>query len=706
MEWSNAHGLTLDPFSRFPLAQFNIELYYAALYSVGLGAYVEFITTMFLTITATGIVSLTSRVLKELGADSRLASILGFATATVFVACPVVLHYSNSGYVDIPAGAMLLGFASELYSIRLSRGKSLVPLGIIGGCFVGIKVALVPSLLLFAVIIVAMARRNERARSSALNGLAALALFAAPWFTRNLLASGDPVDPVLNLALRHTDPFWSVADIQGINNDLHMNIPVLLTPIWFYLHPVMGQAGVSLSFCFFYVPFIVAAVALFSPRFRSAFPTLTLLSSIVAFAMIQNLLASNRIARYTLHYYCLFLVVLSATIYVCFSRLPLRNASLLLVGKIVMVGLVFLMALPPLVPIIEYYNVRTEFNLLDLAVHDPEAELSRTPGYTEATDLATALADSKSGKPALTVNFEFLSYFFRLHHTQNVGDWIGPARFSELQTAIQTNQVGAYLDRFQIGAALVAAKNPSLGVVDENRLIIALKQAGFVNITQPESDILEFIRADILAAARKNGYRNKSASPNSIDFEENFEFGQIGLDPHRSFNAGDRSANLLRVLDGPRFANSITIINGDDIEFSHISMTKRSVLSFDVSKTLAVGTPAIAWVKIRSGPRTLLSFSQEMQPATGIYPAWQHVSLKTPFNARDATIAFGASSIPTGGIGDWISFVRPILTEAHFTSRTLNLRTKQVATLNTTTSPELGGQGDTLWQRLISFFHF
>ena len=53
-DWANAGYLKIDPFIRFPLAQFNVELLFAMCMVLHLTAYVQFVTWIFFAMSATG----------------------------------------------------------------------------------------------------------------------------------------------------------------------------------------------------------------------------------------------------------------------------------------------------------------------------------------------------------------------------------------------------------------------------------------------------------------------------------------------------------------------------------------------------------------------------------------------------------------------------------------------------------------------------
>ena len=169
------------------------------------------------------------------------------------------------------------------------------------------------------------------------------------------------------------------------------------------------------------------------------------------------------------------------------------------------VAIVLLLSVPSSGSSYIYTSVRDNFSALDRGVQSPTTYLSDVPGYSEAMELASLLSASELNLRVLTVHYEYLSYYFRLEHIVNVGDFFGPGRYSDLVFAVESDELKAYLRRIKIGAVMIAKDSPVISQSDLSSLLTELKKAGYKDITAPGNDIDEFVAGDVLASAQRRG---------------------------------------------------------------------------------------------------------------------------------------------------------------------------------------------------------
>ncbi len=504
--WAHAGFLELDPFVRFPLAQFNVELLYATFFTLNLGDYAQYVTWIFYALAATGLVIFVDSLLAERGASRLVANTAGLLTALTFLSAPIVTQYADVAYVDIPAGTMLLAFSAAVVRARANFARYGISVAIIAGSFVGMKASLILVAFLALYFIISIGRKQKVSVRTIAFTVVVLAVFSAPWFLRNILISGDPLDPLLNLSLRHSDPFWTIDDVDGQRSNLRHGLFLGAVPILAFLDSRPFIDAVSLSFCFLYIPIICGLVLAFNSRLRSEATSLVILVSIVTLAIFQEVLVTDYLVRYTLHFYALFLALLSLTTWMVFQQFGKeypQNARALSFGALIAIAC---FAIPGAGSAYTYDGMMSGFKKLDLGINNPDEYLAENiPGYIDANRLSDALIASGTHAKVLTLNYEYLQYYFRSRGVTQVGDWFGPGRVHDFIGALNSGRFEPYLTSFDIGAVMVPRKCSTLAVGQQQTLVIELRAAGFKDITTSGSPFLVFLRSDIFAVAIKDG---------------------------------------------------------------------------------------------------------------------------------------------------------------------------------------------------------
>lgn len=676
VNWAHHDRIYADPFLRAPYFAFNVELFYASAFVYHLGQYVLFWGWLPFVGSALGIqVSATWLISRYLLVDdrARAANAFGFAAAVAFLISPLVLRYAVTGYVDVMSGFLFLAAAvAMLRSLGDFRRYAFVA-AIVGGVFIGTKLQLVLFGPLFIIGLLLAARRSSTGVRVALAPALAFIACAAPWFARNLITTGDPISPVLNMFLGHTDPIFSRADYAGMQWNLHYGGGSIFDgAVDFILgRPFLDEAGTSLSAAF--IPLIPAAsilLILFRRRWHIA-PELSFLALFTAYAIFAIAAVSVHTERYILAYFALYIVTLTAFVTLLFSRLAsfprLRYGRRGAVAAS-MVALAVL-ALPEPIAGSAYESYTSAYNAIDGAEERPDSYLAAAGGSDyEARDIARLVASSHVPGNVLAPGFENAAYYFRAQDVVSIGDWFGPGRYSDLQLAVQKHEVAAYLQRFRVNAVIFGPRNIGWSDNERRDFVQAITAAGFLDVSFVGDVIREYLRPDVAEAA---DVRLLAAAPRTpsrylasmqIDFGNDFAAGAMSSSAKVPTPTGTGVFTYTWPWNGAT-ARTITVLAGFSLRFSGIRLRHAPVLSVDVGKPLTDGKADVAWIDISSGGRTRRLFERSCEPRTaGI--AWHHVEVALPDADGTATLTFGASSEQGGGIGDWVAFANARLLNA------------------------------------------
>jgi hypothetical protein len=667
VEWSRAGGLTVDRFLHFPLAEFNIELLYAMMFSFKLDDYVQFETWTLFCVCATGSVALTIMLLKRMGASRFEASLASIVVSFVYISCPLVVSLMDTAYIDLPAGALLLAFSAAALRAKDDFSRAGLALALIGGCFIGSKISFLPSIILILFLLITRARACRASRRSLIISISLLLVLASPWYLRNAIVAGDPIDPVFNLAVHHSDPFWTSDDLARQKSDLNRSIPFYAVPIWLYMNPIESEGAVSSSFLFFYVVVALGLVLLLNKRFRQSQPDLSLIAGIVIFAMAEQFFESNRFNRYSMPFFALFIILIMMTSWLSsrwLSKALFKLESWQLQLSSILV--ILLMALPPPVAFNEYHDLDYQYQMLGTALKFPQFYLGGLAGYQVASNLADFVASSGSSENVLDVDFQDLQYFFRRKGVVAIGDWWGPGRYSDLQSAINDDRVADYLEHLSVGAIMFGRDIKFLGD-SVTRFAAEIKKAGFLEVSNPEADSRVFIRPQLISEAKAHGdlWDMSPFSSSKLYLESIFGNATVydanGIAKDKSVAS---SSFIFPVLNGGKSVNAVTVTARNEVRFPVILTSPNSKLTADVGKIFSAGSPAIAWIDLQVGQKRRRIFSETVPVAVGREPIWQNVSIPVRSTSPRLNVILGASSVAGGGMADWVAFAHPILTDA------------------------------------------
>jgi hypothetical protein len=678
IDWGRTGVIFVEPYVRYPLFAYNFELLYALFFALHLDPYVQLPAWLSFAWSATGVYSFSQFMLRRQTPQGIVpAPIVRFvplAAALVYCTSPVVLRYADIAYVEVAIGFFFLAFVSASVLALTNFRRYAGALAAIAGCFVGMKLPLISfTVLVISLILYVGKKARVNLRSIAL-ALLLFAIAGSPWYLRNLFIAGDPISPILNLAFKGTDPYWSKTDYAGIMSALRQgHTSVVLAPFLFFLKPAtFEEFGSSFNVCFLLLPVPLAAMFVIWRRFRARNPEMVILCAACAYAVCVIYVVSPYVGRYILAFYAAYIVLLATTLWTGLISLSTamrlgRNAGTYTAA--VSIAALLILSIPSPLSEAAYAGYLSMLPDLDKDVQQPGRYLSRVPGYTEESDIATVVAGSRQSGTVLAVGFENLAYYFRERGVVSIGDWVGPARYSDLASAVDHNHLETYLNHFHVLGVIIRAENHGLTKSERDELAEALPRDGFRNLTRLGSPVREFVRSDVLRKAAMNGLRVLAPviqdRRDTVDLINAFDRGRINNFAHASTPTGRGALTLAWPSEAGTY-DTLTVLAQYAYTFPNLSLRRGAQLEFAVAKVHPIGLAAVAWIDMRTSSGTRRIFSVTCPPATGPVPGWRQVVV--PLRAADGPVSltFGADSVPGGGTADWIAFAHPTLTHASF----------------------------------------
>jgi len=696
VDWAHSGRIYVDAYLRFPLFAYNVELIYASLFALGLRFYVQLIDWLAFTWSALAVYAFSLYLLApplKRSTDSftpggRLAAapMVSVTAAAVYCASPVVLRYVDTAYVDITVGFFFVAtLAATVLAVDRERTYALGAAAI-GGSLVGMKLQLVAFVPLIVLLLAyaGIVTRSTWRRIAAWIGT--FAVVGAPWYLTNLIVAGDPISPIINIALKRPDPYWSPEDYVAVLGALSYSpVAPILAPLAQFMHPAkFDEFGAPLNVCFVFLPILAAAAMLGRRRVRSAHRPFLIACTGTAYAVFVVYFVSQYF-RYSIEFYAAYIAVLGAMsvwfVAAVVKRVaPNARAGAVAAGSVCVLAAT---AIPSPPGLQAFRGITGRFQNIGTNVTRPARYFAlEIPAYPDSVDLSDMIIASGKQGTVLAPALENLAYTFRDHGIVSIGDWFGPARYRDLQKDIDASAVSNYLRRFDVLAVMLGPR--SIGFTDAQTLSF-LRQvgaAGYTELSGRDRDLRIFVRADVIKAAIASGYRSPllaallQKQSSSLNFLDVFERGTINTDRPAGTPTG-RGVLLLpwSADDGPY--NTITVVSGYSYSFNEIRLGAHPTLVLDVAKPLSGGQDALAWVDVSSGggkPDRI--FTATCPPADGTALIWQHFAVQLPLRSVDVKVTFGASSLPGSGIADWIAFANPILEGSA-------LRSPQATTLGT-----------------------
>jgi hypothetical protein len=497
-DWARAHSLIVDPFLRVPYYADNWLLIDTWFVVFGRGNAVAGLTWLTGCLSLLGVYGyvLTTGERDDIPArpSTMALGLLGIASMLL---SPVFLRWFGSPTLDIAIGFLFLTCTLSIASMVRSRGRlGLVDLILCGGFFVGMKISLVVFLPVLTAAVLYGAVLGHRSRSYAIGAAALLFVFSSPWYVKNFIQAGDPITPVLNLAIRGADPKWSKADLAMVQGDLHSHeggplqraaIPIDIvrdTTAWQFREP-----GVTLMMLTLGVPGCVAAYLLLRKR-NVADASTYAVGAFVLYA-IGYWLVTSYLARYTLEF--------DAALVAFFTGLLALVSQRARILRWAAVACVAVLAIPSPGSASFYSLMRNIDDDFYRNYTDRQTWLiPRGPAYPEIEYLSAAI--HKAHREDLRVYRPYIEtdrQYWTEHGVTVIGDAIGPDRYSDFKDAIQSNQLGAYIGRKKIGAFVIPKLDSKFGPELQERLAQEVLQLGFKRVALGADPYVMYISREV-----------------------------------------------------------------------------------------------------------------------------------------------------------------------------------------------------------------
>jgi len=468
LEWARAHQIVVDLWLRFPYYADNWILLYSWMYELGLGRFCALLSWFASALSFFGIYGavlvLTAPPAGERAFPRLMRHITALIAPATLLLSPAFLHWVDIGMVDVALGYFyFVTMICMILIVTRSRRPYLRDLIVCGAFLIGMKSSLIALVPLMALSVVFASRVLNLSTKRTLALVAILIALSSPWYARNFILASDPVAPVLNLALHGADRLDTVADLQLIKADLNVDhsIPGLLrlpldiivkTPARDFREP-----GVTWLLLLLGVPGIVLAYAI-AKRGKGAALALSVAAAFIVYAVGYWNFTSH-LARYSLLFYAALATVIASLAVLLAARLrafcwaPAIPAVLMAVLAIPSPGSgSWLIAHWNETNGSEWYFYQGRERWL---ARSPEISAIRYTGST-----LRAMGKWNTNVFALHLSSYFL--FFVEEGLTGIGDWIGPGRYIDFVTAVESDQLRDYVDRLQIGAILVQTPERSL----------------------------------------------------------------------------------------------------------------------------------------------------------------------------------------------------------------------------------------------------
>jgi hypothetical protein len=491
VDWIHAGGLTIDPFLREPFYAHNDLMLVVYVMLLGGGLFVQFVTWMAGLLTALGVCAGVRQAFSQGGI---WPSILGVVLAVSAVLSPTYIRWLDSGYLDA-----MLGFFALASVLALQRAWSkdggwrwLVVCAILAAFLIGSKTSLLPFIVVFGLVLWSAARRLKCNAQTTAIVLGTLVILSAPWYARNLVLAGDPIPPVINLALYGHDGLDTKSQEKQVAETLATDrtpLSLLTLPLRAFLTPDtldFREFGENALMLLLYVPTVCVVVAIFILNRRLP-PTVTLPVFLLTM-MIGYWLFTATIMRYSMLFYptlalCLALVAGTLTY-------PLKRSGPILAG----VALLTLV----ITPNAEAPNFYGNFFIngvqnMPAYYNEDEPFLNKfVDGYHEERVAARAMKRLRLSGRIYVIGAPD-NYYFRSDGITSIGDGTGPASFFSLFRAIAARKAVAFLDSLSVDAV----EFDPLRVIGGFDVPIArqLVAGGYCTVVIPHSEMQLYVRS-------------------------------------------------------------------------------------------------------------------------------------------------------------------------------------------------------------------
>lgn len=513
VDWANAGAIYVDPFLRFPFYANNFLLFYSAFFVLKLGRYCEFLTWLCGLLSCLGVLGFFSRAEMSPQSQSSGGKQLQpheFLIPLAVGLSPTFLHYLNVAMIDVPIGLFVL--VPTLCAYRASTERSLKRELVVTAAFcVGMKLTLIGLLPFFIASLFFACARHVPWRKLGLLCLALVGL-SLPWYVRNLIATGDPVPPLLNIYFHHPDPIYTPWDVWLYSRGYVAKknpMELLLLPFRFFRDPTsagIGEPGVSAMVLLLYAPILFLFAQLWLRRRHRSPASLIYMSAALVYVAAPWFVSPE--GRHSLHWY----PVLGGWVGVVISHLDrlveARWNSWPGILSRRLATAAFSCAL--MCPTISHTSLRfyRSYYTGTLPLCAPRTQLkaqlkTRALRYREGQAVIESLSPDHTNERVLAFGRVTKAFFFRKAKIVSVGDYFGPARFGDLTTQIMRGDCRPYLKRFRISAVMVDSKIASDFPAMYRQFETQLEQDGFIEYRcRKAGSVPVFLKNDISPSRR------------------------------------------------------------------------------------------------------------------------------------------------------------------------------------------------------------
>lgn len=488
LDWAQTGHLMIDPFLRWVFYANNFVLLDSILLLAHAQVLIMYLVWLTGLLTALGLLASIRWTLQRSDVATIWCTSAAIFLTVAVVLCPFYVRWLISAYVDAPIGAFaLMAIMSLLVAMREKRRDWLVVAAVTAAFLIGMKGSFLPILLVFVVALWIAARSLRIGRAWTAVVLAVLVVASSPWYVRNWIDSGDPVWPVLNIALHGSDGLMTAAEEASLALDLpNARTPNLVAtaPARAFLTPGdndFREYGADALILALYLPMLVLLFTLV----RRKRPTAEAVVVCVALYMLAGYwCVTSTLLRYGL----LFFPLLGLSVAVILAHiLPARRwrgpASAAMAA----------LALVPTsgaVPFLQQLYV-TQYYLPSSYVSDAENQTIFADGYKQAEFTAAVMQHQHLRGRVYVLGWR-LDYYFRLHGIQTAGDWVGPAGYFRLFRAIDAGLAPQFLESLGV-AAVLDDPSRTIGRLDVplGRQLLA---AGFCAYPVPANEYELFVR--------------------------------------------------------------------------------------------------------------------------------------------------------------------------------------------------------------------
>lgn len=497
-EWALHHNLNVDSDVRLPYYARNYELLYASMFAAGAGRYIGFLNWLSGSLACALVAGLIGML------DSRRNERTAFGRFCAAAACvllalsvcisPAFLRWYGSALVDIAYGYLFITVAAAaLLSMRGRRG-ALASCALIAAMLIGAK----PSFVLLgppcALLLLAVAHRARLSRLRTAALIAMMCVLSSPWYIRNIALDGDPIPPVLNLALRGHDSLYTKADWAGQTTDFGTNrsVSALVSfPLRIYIATPSndfreyGVTAVTLGL--YLIAFVTFAAVIRRKGDRNADQG-ALFLALATFVGVGYLFATSTLARYTLLFYPTMAAATGAALLYC-SRwfLPMP-----LVPVLALLACVPSRGTRPFFA--DYWDINYRY-IADVMPTDRALLERKLDGYREIEPLLTAARPRKSKTLYIAASVP-LQYYLNRAGWRTLGDWFGPWRYRDFAVAIDDGSLARYIAVNRISAFVVKPHGEVLSPIEAASLSRQLIGLGFKRLSTSDADFAVYLASE------------------------------------------------------------------------------------------------------------------------------------------------------------------------------------------------------------------